>query len=72
MHKPFLVIEENLKGMQPENPSLEPTNSVGLKPQNGNFETPNPILLGLVTDVRTAVLESEYDYTLNVNAGRIL
>src|SRR5581483_11058960 len=66
LQKPFLLIEETLNGIRSENPRLEPSEYAGLESPFVDIEILNPYLCGLVTDVRTAVLESEHDYTLNI------
>ena len=67
LHKPISVIEEKLISAQLYFPWLELRKNPGFKLQDSVFQILNPFLWGLVTDVRTAVLESDHDCTLNIS-----
>lgn len=66
LHKPFMLIEEVQRGMRSENPRLQPSEYVVVEPQNKGFDDPSFNWLGFLTDVKTAVLESDFNYVLNI------
>ena len=64
--KPFVLIDETISGKRSQKPRLQPSEYVGLEPQDDGFDDPNFNWRGFLTDVKTAVLESDHDYTLNI------
>lgn len=66
LYKPFLLIDETLNGTHTENPRLEPSEYSGIESPYSNFELQIPTLCRLLEEVRTAIQESDHDYTLNI------
>ena len=66
LNKPFKIIEGKLISLKSDFPWLELKSYPGFKPQKSDFQLLDRMLRGLLEDVRTAVIESEHDYTLNI------
>jgi len=66
LYKPFLLIDETINGTRTKNPRLEPSEYAGIESPYSNFELQIPTLCRLLEDVRTAILESNHDYTLSI------
>jgi hypothetical protein len=66
LHIPFLLIENSLNGTRIQNARLEPSPHVAIESPFVDSAIIIPELWGLVNDVRTAILESDHDYTLNI------